>query len=1334
MKCTGNIEFGGEIFPVEFNNLKGQQEANKIANEIVQSLMNQDKAKFELLTQNEELYDIIYKKISEKLDENIQSNNGVSELSKNADEESIPLIASTPVIKSSIKYKDLTEELLPAQIKSKLQRLADAFGGTINPELDIMSIDEDISYYDAEKGFIAISKKDKSRQSLIHELVHHIVDSKFNPGDENVNSIYKTISVKLKQAKNPENKDLNINQQIKEYLAEFYTSQIQNTKTALNIGLSKDLISRYFSANESEQTSNDKSFFRHLYSDAFSEDAIITDRELAILSNVKFKDILDNKEAQDILERVYTTYADNKEVKDFAAYSTNHNLSDNTHANLVKISRLSGGDLILLPESTSKSGDKFHQRYVPVLKTYYSKKDRVIKVQYISKTSDGYRIFSINADQIKDYREGFGEIKTSVSKTKIDKLTSKFKEDQAFIEHGSSKSESKKGDLVTYYYKKASPGAKGWMISRANIGAVRLQLNHNTDKKEEVIRNLSEGSIIEFKITDSKTKKLTTLRAPVLRVLGSAIECVGTKSGSTYVVPFYKVDAIVTMLDDLQNDEFLDKIDDVTTYNKDNSKSIGRTVFKITNEKGEFKKVPSSKYDYAQIYRKEVAGIISEFMTDNKSLYKDGEFDKEAFSKLPKSVEKDIFQVYLNRKQLLSSLNYTNAYAQFEYIGKEGKSKIGKGKVINTTDNTITLMCYKKDGSPYTITSNIRQASAEEFKPAIRRFYYDNSEAYSLASMLSSAKENLSNNYSAMSDLYNGKNTITQRLVEDSTNTIEEVEHDLTRVPTQMTDLYHYEYNDDSQNRMFLLSQLNVGDIVLVGLPTLNVFKVITKINKGTGEIFASNIINSNTKYDGNLATIKIDEKTDIKLFGFSIYDTEFSNKNETFAKKDYMFQKRLQESNKYKMFNSEKAANSFIRNSNESVVELQEITNGNDSFYAPELTKNMSKAGYEIGKGIKYGIKKSYGKSEWIARSREYMLNADFDKLTNTSDKNKLFNIIEEGDIIYSNKYSYIVTNKIQTKDSVKYKVEKAYTDKNGDTKRIVKYFTKNQIKDIGSVYYNAKKETDKYNVISSFFNTSKKSLSKDDFKVTINVDNHLGFSKETSGYNKSIDHFVYINALSKRLASAYGIDFKLLTSDEIASAYDGDILFSNKRAFVLGNEIVINSDLASIAEPLHELTHIILPQLKNMDAPLYKELMNKVQSHPDYNAIANNYPELSGMELNEEVFCTVFGEHYAKKYRSNEGIEWNNDNKSWFFKTINAIKSFFKDLFGLGNELDDYSEERLMKTSLEVLMNKYGDNLIKGDFVNLIPMHNERFNLKIDTMIKMLYDKKLINKECYG
>ena len=186
-------------------------------------------------------------------------------------------------------------------------------------------------------------------------------------------------------------------------------------------------------------------------------------------------------------------------------------------------------------------------------------------------------------------------------------------------------------------------------------------------------------------------------------------------------------------------------------------------------------------------------------------------------------------------------------------------------------------------------------------------------------------------------------------------------------------------------------------------------------------------------------------------------------------------------------------------------------------------------------------------------------------------------------------------------------------------------------------------------------------------------------------------------------------------MTAKEIAKEFDTpDANFSIHRAFILNNEVYINTDKASTAEPLHEMAHLVLTALKFTDYNLYEVLTRSIQTHPTYNDIAKAYKELEGVDLDEEVFATIFGEFYRGVARNKKEVDWNISNKGLFDRIISSVKSFFERLFGVNI---DVSDEDFIGMPLDEIMVKFGDMMVNGRFANVnegILMSNELEGLK--------------------
>ena len=221
---------------------------------------------------------------------------------------------------------------------------------------------------------------------------------------------------------------------------------------------------------------------------------------------------------------------------------------------------------------------------------------------------------------------------------------------------------------------------------------------------------------------------------------------------------------------------------------------------------------------------------------------------------------------------------------------------------------------------------------------------------------------------------------------------------------------------------------------------------------------------------------------------------------------------------------------------------------------------------------------------------------------------------------------------------------------------------------------------------------------------------------SKVTKNFKKSFDNRESINLISDKLGDLYNVKTTLLTNDEMISLgekYKSD--FSNSRAFALSTgEIFINVDKASIAEPLHELAHIIMPGLKAKNPKAYNELISKIKDHPSYWDIAQHYPELSEQDLDEEVFVTIFAEYFREKMISNDKNEWLDQNFSDLSKNVSTVLS---DIFDNDTRGD---ASQLMNMSLEEIMSQFGFDMISGRFA---PYYDLSVHLAIQSKVQKIF-----------
>lgn len=125
-------------------------------------------------------------------------------------------------------------------------------------------------------------------------------------------------------------------------------------------------------------------------------------------------------------------------------------------------------------------------------------------------------------------------------------------------------------------------------------------------------------------------------------------------------------------------------------------------------------------------------------------------------------------------------------------------------------------------------------------------------------------------------------------------------------------------------------------------------------------------------------------------------------------------------------------------------------------------------------------------------------------------------------------------------------------------------------------------------------------------------------------------INSQVFIGQALERLAQGYGIQVipkttKELKKEGILDQVPEGVYVS---AFILDGNIIVNSDVASVDAPVHELMHVLMGSIKFTQPDLYYNLIQTARELPSYEDRAMLYPNRSQSDIDEEVFV----EEYAK------------------------------------------------------------------------------------------------------
>ena len=1145
---------------------------------------------------------------------------------------------------------------------------------------------------------------------------------------------------------------------VKEYLAEAFTKVIldgykfdedqkQNLKSLLN-NLDQNIKNK------------DEILFFNFISDQQFDSNDIQDRD--IVNAIKYSKGVDSEKVQDALKKVYDRFdrnkleykgkADKTFVKYDSAFGEMRDLKDNS------LSVLETHDIVYV----KSEDDKYYDKYYPVIYTYFDDKADVQKFVTSVKKKDGtYTIQTFPANQIIGFRKSYGNVKfREVEDYELDEIDELFKEQLVF-----TKSTSKEdiegidgGKLITINIGKGK--------SKINKKAIEIQIGDNLKSNQDLLRSIKKGSIVSYKIKGDN--KVSTIHAPVVRSMANGVELYSSNNKKVYFVPFSDIKSVILFKEDLisqSKKEYL--YDDKALDDYYKNKKLRYSTFKFTDKTNKFKKVSNSMYDYNQVnendgdIRQALDEAIKKKYEEYNKTNKEDTFEKFLSENIGNTKNDRLIQVYLNRKKLINNITDDNVYVIYDNLGEDGNTYHNKGKVIYTSKDMIYVYTDHLNNETGEIKQfiqkiNIRDNSPKPFKPVVRRFVYDNSKEYNITEAFYDHKDSIKQNYEQLNSIWKEENKGLRSVkVKQLQEAQESVFVGKSNIPTNLYDYFYYEYMTDfsDNKKAFYVSRAQVGDIVFYNEKGKD-GKIYTKSSmivgiNPYGKVIVGDLIRNarGSKAYLNQSYIRKEiDFSDIQYMGYNIYDNKDLgiSANKKMLAKYNALSKKIEEFNDVFAVDNKKKLTETVskwKNANNlNVVDLYSVKNKNTNrlFYMKKSDIDNQKyiqdhiSDYEISlKPVRYGIEVKYvsnGKTRTFLRRNK-------DKMYNIDPSLEAFNDLKVGDVMTigkksGNYYNMIVTDIIQGKNGNRLKIESFYIDENGVKKNITRIVDEYYLKS-GDIH---QFHIDKFNKKDNKEYSENKTYKKPEVKPVEDQINYP-FSKQTSGYNKSYDNFVKVNEFAKRLEALYNVKFKMLTSEEIAAIYDKDgVIFSNSRAFVFKDEIILNSDMASLAEPLHELTHMILPIIKNDDPVLYNSIINHIISHPDFDNIAKSYQGLSNDLLNQEVFCTIFGEYYANKIRTEDGQNWNKNNKSWFSRIIDKLKNVFKSIFNINSkDFEDMHEAELMSNSLENIMDKFGGNILNGKYTNIVSVYNQSVNKKVKDLISKLMNEQKILKKCY-
>ena len=211
-----------------------------------------------------------------------------------------------------------------------------------------------------------------------------------------------------------------------------------------------------------------------------------------------------------------------------------------------------------------------------------------------------------------------------------------------------------------------------------------------------------------------------------------------------------------------------------------------------------------------------------------------------------------------------------------------------------------------------------------------------------------------------------------------------------------------------------------------------------------------------------------------------------------------------------------------------------------------------------------------------------------------------------------------------------------------------------------------------------------------------------------------------------AQTLNDTFGTKINILTQSEIEDQFGEK--YAKEKAFIIGDNVYINSTLGSTEDLFHEYIHIIMGYLKVNNPEVYSNLLQQVWKYTDGNSkskILRDYKELNQIAKLEENFARQFAEYIYNRGNSKLNEIFNSDELEGAFETI-----FDKADFNL-KELGRHElSEIFNRFSSEISMALQKNNKLFGTFAS-----SEEFRLnnkKTNLLQKWIKEGKITEFNC--
>ena len=192
----------------------------------------------------------------------------------------------------------------------------------------------------------------------------------------------------------------------------------------------------------------------------------------------------------------------------------------------------------------------------------------------------------------------------------------------------------------------------------------------------------------------------------------------------------------------------------------------------------------------------------------------------------------------------------------------------------------------------------------------------------------------------------------------------------------------------------------------------------------------------------------------------------------------------------------------------------------------------------------------------------------------------------------------------------------------------------------------------------------------------------------------NPAKNKAVITNMLYK-LQNLFGIEIQPITTDEIHNSELQNAVINPEytNSFIYNGVIYVNTDVASLDAPIHEMLHMLLGSLKfdPQYQKTYMQLINIANQLAGTESIKQAYPNRTQNDVNEEIVVTELAKYLTGQPSLIQQLDkaTKNDIQYTIYNTLDSLIQGTYSVFSLGDSLYNKSFSTLVKSLNSSIMN---------------------------------------------